>query len=135
MTTKPRTHAIHCKYCDDLLDDNNAYLHRSGKYPKRAGWCKRCEGLRRDGELQQLLGQEDLFPPVATPLCCECAEEVDRYAERIAELRGEVNQLRAELALVREDKERAITIIKRLRNKPGRPKMPPAARILIAERG
>lgn len=123
MRTKPRTHALNCKYCSDPLDDINAHMHRSGKYMKRSGWCKACEKLRQDGQLKELLEQNDLFPPVATPLCCECAEEVDRYAERIAELRGEVNRLRAELAVVQADKKRAIAIINRLRSKPGRPRV------------
>lgn len=81
-----------------------------------------------------------IFPVYRTTLCCECAEDLDRYAERIAELRAEVNRLKTKLET---DRERAIRIIRNLRSKRGRTKAAPAVgpasylsvRIPIAERG
>lgn len=81
-----------CKYCGTPLTDANA--HRNGKdgHRKRAGWCLACDDPENRPD------SDDYFLPIVTGQpCCDCAEELDRYAERIVDLQCQLNQARRRL--------------------------------------
>lgn len=83
-----------CKYCGCILTDTNAKTYKNGKdgYRKRAGWCLACDNPENRPD------SDDYYLPIVngTP-CCDCAEDLDRLAERVVALQCELNRIRARL--------------------------------------